>query len=154
MHASAQSIVLVPATPIPSESKRCGGVSSKHSFLDAPFVAPQPHIPLSISFHQIQTTGTIIAMATTAPQVLDLMNTLAHATEEHVEEIIKALKALPQCLKASAEATKMSTASGVVKKSPSKKERAKQEKGKGPKRPLNSWMAYRSKLLQTLSLFS
>ena len=94
-------------------------------------------------------------MATAASQVLDLMNTLANASEEHVEEIIKALKALPQCIKAtcSAEATKMRTTSGV-KKSPSKKERAKQEKGKGPKRPLNSWMAYRSELLQTLSLFS
>jgi hypothetical protein len=92
-------------------------------------------------------------MATAAPQVLDLMNTLANATEAHVEEIIKALKALPQVMKTSAEATKMRTTSGV-KKSPSKKERAKQEKGKGSKRPLNSWMAYRSKLLQTLSLFS
>jgi hypothetical protein len=57
-------------------------------------------------------------------------------------------------MKAGAVATKMSTASGVVKKSPSKKERAKQEKGKGPKRPLNSWLAYRSMLLETLSLFS
>jgi hypothetical protein len=128
MHVSAQSIVLVPATSISSESKRCGGVSFKHSFLYAPFVAPQPHIPLSTSFHQIQTTGTIIAMDTAAPQVLDLMNILANATEAHVEEIIKALKALPQCIKAtcSAEATKMRTTSGV-KKSPSKKERAKQE---------------------------
>lgn len=85
-------------------------------------------LPLSISFHQIQTIGIVIAMATAAPQVLDLMNTLANASEEHVEEIIKALKALPQCIKAtcSAEATKMRTTSGV-KKSPSKKERAKQE---------------------------
>ena len=65
-------------------------------------------------------------MDTAAPQVLDLMNILANATEAHVEEIIKALKALPQCIKAGAEATKMSTKSGV-KKSPSKKERAKQE---------------------------
>ena len=101
-------------------------------------------LPLSISFHQIQTIGIVIAMATAAPQVLDLMNTLANASEEHVEEIIKALKALPQCIKASAEATKMSTTSKVAK-SRSKKERAKQEKSKGPKRPLNSWMAYRSK---------
>jgi hypothetical protein len=65
-------------------------------------------------------------MATAAPQVLDLMNTLANASEEHVEEIIKALKALPKCIKASAEATKMRTTSGV-KKQPSKKERAKKE---------------------------
>ena len=92
-------------------------------------------------------------MATTAPQAIDLMmNSLASASEEHVEEIIKALKALPQCIKASAEVTKMSTTSGV-KKSRSKKERAKQEKGKGPKRPLNSWMAYRSELLKSLSPF-
>jgi hypothetical protein len=146
LQVSAQSIVLVPATPISSESKR--GVSSKHSFLCAPFVAPQPHIPLSISFHQIQTIGTIIAMSTAAPQILDLMNTLANASGPHVEEIIKALKALPQCIKASAEATKMSTITKVAKK-----ERAKQGKGKGPKRPLNSWMAYRSMLLQTLSPF-
>jgi hypothetical protein len=48
-------------------------------------------------------------MATTAPQVLDPMNALANASEEHVEEIIKALKGLPQCMKASAEATKMRT---------------------------------------------
>jgi hypothetical protein len=67
-------------------------------------------------------------MDTAAPQVLDLMNTLANASEAHVEEIIKALKALPQCIKASAEATKMSTTSKVVK-SRSKKERAKQEYG-------------------------
>jgi len=85
-------------------------------------------------------------MSTAAPQAIDLMmNSLAGATDEHVKEIIKALKALPQCIKAGAEATKMSTTTGVVKKSRSKKERAKQEKGKGPKRPLNSWMAYRSK---------
>jgi hypothetical protein len=47
----------------------------------------------------------------------------------HVEEIIQALKALPQCMKANIEATKMSakTPSGV-KKSRSKKERSKQEK--------------------------
>jgi hypothetical protein len=69
-------------------------------------------------------------MATAAPQVLDLMNTLADASEEHVEEIIKALKALPQCIKASAEATKVRTTSGV-KKSPSKKGRAKQQHGMG-----------------------
>jgi hypothetical protein len=56
------------------------------------------------------------------------MNTLANSSEAHVEEIIKALKALPQCIKASAEATKMSTTSKVVK-SRSKKERAKQEYG-------------------------
>ena len=87
-------------------------------------------LPLSISFHQIQTIGIVIAMATAAPQVLDLMNTLANASEEHVEEIIKALKALPQCIKASAEATKMRTTSGV-KKSPSKKGRAKQQHGMG-----------------------
>jgi hypothetical protein len=65
-------------------------------------------------------------MATAAPQVLDLMNSHAKASEEHVEEIIKALKALPKCIKASAEATKMRYTSGV-KKPPSKKERAKQE---------------------------
>jgi hypothetical protein len=56
------------------------------------------------------------------------MKTLANSSEAHVEEIIKALKALPQCIKASAEATKMSTTSKVVK-SRSKKERAKQEYG-------------------------
>jgi hypothetical protein len=67
-------------------------------------------------------------MATAAPQVLDLMTTLANASDEHVEEIIKALKALPQCIKASAEATKMSTTSKVLK-SRSKKERAEQEYG-------------------------
>jgi hypothetical protein len=47
--------------------------------------------PLSIFFHQIQTIGTIIAMATATPQVLDLMNALANASEEHVEETIKEL---------------------------------------------------------------
>jgi hypothetical protein len=67
-------------------------------------------------------------VATAAPQILDLINTLANSSEAHVEEIIKALKALPQCIKASAEATKMSTISKVVK-SRSKKERAKQEYG-------------------------
>jgi hypothetical protein len=46
-----------------------------------------------------------------------------------VEEIIKALKALPQCMKANTEATNMSakTPSGA-KKSRSKKECSKQEK--------------------------
>lgn len=153
MHVSAQSIVLVPATPISSESKRCGGERPKHSFLSAPFVAPQPHIPLSNFFHQIQTIRTIITMAAASPQVTHLMNVFTNASEEHVVEIIKALKALPQCVKVSEEATKMSTTNGV-KKSRSKKTRAKQEKGNGPKRPLNSWMAYRSELLETLSLFS
>ena len=95
-------------------------------------------------------------MATAAPQVIDLViNTFANATGEHVEEIIKALKALPQCMKANTEATNMSakTPSGVIK-SRSKKERSKQEKaeGKGPKRPLNSWMAYRSKSFHAMSL--
>jgi hypothetical protein len=93
-------------------------------------------------------------MATAAPQAIDLvMNTFANATGEHVEEIIKALRALPQCMKANTEATNMSAPSGV-KKSRSKKERSKQEKaeGKGPKRPLNSWMAYRSELLSVANL--
>ena len=95
-------------------------------------------------------------MATTAPQAIDLvMNTFANASGQHVEEIIKALQALPQCMKANTEATNMGakTPSGV-KKSRSKKERSKQEKAesKGPKRPLNSWMAYRSKLLSVTSL--
>jgi hypothetical protein len=64
-------------------------------------------------------------VATAAPQILDLMNTLANSSEA---EIIKALKALLQCIKASAEATKMRTTSKVVK-SRSKKERAKQDYG-------------------------
>jgi hypothetical protein len=95
-------------------------------------------------------------MATAAPQAIDLvMNTFANASEEHVEEIIKALKALPQCMKANTEATKMSAnAPSGVKKSRSKKERSKQEKAesKGPKRPLNSWMAYRSELIPDTTL--
>lgn len=83
-------------------------------------------------------------MATAAPQAIALvMNSVANASGEHVEEIIKALKALPQCMKADAEAAKMSATSGV-KKSRSKKSQGKTV-GKGPKRPLNSWMAYRSK---------
>jgi hypothetical protein len=97
-------------------------------------------------------------MATAAPQAIALvMDTLANASEEHVEEVIKALKALPQCMKANIEATKMSakTPSGV-KKSRSKKERSKQEKAesKGPKRPLNSWMAYRSESLAVFPLLN
>jgi hypothetical protein len=105
-------------------------------------------MPLLPPFQQIQTIGTNVTMTTAAPQAIDLvMNTFANASGEHVEEIIKALRALPQCMKANTEATNMSaqTPSGV-KKSRSKKERSKQEKaeGKGPKRPLNSWMAYRS----------
>lgn len=36
------------------------------------------------------------------------MNTFANATGEHVEEIIKALRALPQCMKANTEATNTS----------------------------------------------
>jgi len=95
-------------------------------------------------------------MATAAPQAIDLvMNTFANASEEHVEEIIKALKALPQCMKANTEAINMSAkAPSGVKKSRSKKERSKQEKAesKGLKRPLNSWMAYRSELLPVMSL--
>ena len=69
-------------------------------------------------------------MATAAPQAIDLvMNTFANASGQHVEEIIKALQALPQCTKANIEATNMSAKmpSGV-KKSRSKKERSKQEK--------------------------
>jgi hypothetical protein len=52
-------------------------------------------------------------MDTAALQVLDLMNTLANASEAHVEEIIKSLKALPQCIKASAEAAKTKRTNGV-----------------------------------------
>jgi hypothetical protein len=54
----------------------------------------------------------------------------------HVEGIIKALKVLPQCMKANIEATKMiaKTPSGV-KKSRSKKERFKQEKDANRRRP-------------------
>ena len=51
--------------------------------------------------------------------------------KEHVEEIITALRALPQCMKANFEATNMSakTLSGVKKSRP-KKERSKQEKSR------------------------
>jgi hypothetical protein len=100
-------------------------------------------LPLSISFRQIQTIGTIIAMATTAPQVLDLMNALAAASEEHVEEIIKALKALPQCIEASAEATKMSSTKGAEdstlrKSAPSKSmERRKKRVPPSPSRHIH-----------------
>lgn len=52
-------------------------------------------------------------MAIAAPQVISLMNALANASEEPVEKIIKALKALPQYIEASAEATKMSMTNGL-----------------------------------------
>jgi len=48
-------------------------------------------------------------MATAAPQAVDtVMDTFANASEGHVKNIIKALKALPQCMKANAGATTMS----------------------------------------------
>ena len=62
----------------------------------------------------------------------------------HVEDIIKALKALPQCMKVNTEATNMraKTPSGV-KKSRSKKMCSEKEKpgaegGRGSKRPLTT----------------
>jgi hypothetical protein len=154
-HVIAQSIV--PNFPATSHLVgQSAATAIIKTFLSTPFVAPQPHIPLFPPFQQIQTIGTIVTMATAAPQAIAIvMDTLANASEEHVEEIIKALKALPQCMKANTEATKMSakTPSGV-KKSRSKKERSKQDKaeGKGPKRPLNSWMAYRSESLAAIAL--
>lgn len=51
-------------------------------------------------FHEPKATGTIVIMATATPQAIVLvMNSLANALGEHVEEIIRALKALPQCMK-------------------------------------------------------
>jgi len=90
-------------------------------------------------------------MAAAAPEVTAMMNAFGNASGKHVDEFIKLYKE-SQRIKAKAEANKMSTTGGVVK-SRSKKERSKQEKGKGPKRPLNSWMAFRSKSLKTLSSF-
>lgn len=89
-------------------------------------------------------------MATAPPQaVVALFNSLTQAPKEHVTELIKALKALPQCNQSSTDTeTTTMTAPAAVKKSRSNKNKAST---KGPKRPLNSWMAYRSKLLVNLA---
>ena len=84
-------------------------------------------------------------MATAAPQAIALvMDSLSNASEEHVEEIITALRALPQCRKADAEALTISASMPRGVKKPRSKKGSNQ--GKGPKRPLNSWMAFRSEL--------
>ncbi|OQO00614.1 hypothetical protein B0A48_13104 [Cryoendolithus antarcticus] len=90
-------------------------------------------------------------MATTSPLTTEaqaLVNIFSTASEEHVEEIIKALKALPQLMKAKTEVTKMKTKHGLAAARSIKKpcvKRGKQEKATGgPKRPLNSWMAFRN----------
>jgi hypothetical protein len=95
-------------------------------------------------------------MATTnslTSEALALVNTFASASEEHVEEVIKALRALPQRMNAKGAATRMKAKHGLTSTKTIKKQRVEKPKqshpavasSKGPKRPLNSWMAYRSK---------
>ncbi|KAM0718073.1 hypothetical protein Q7P37_006405 [Cladosporium fusiforme] len=72
-----------------------------------------------------------------------VVNNLANAPEEHVKEIIEALKALPQM---QVDATNMSARNGV-----NKSRKTLKQGGKGPKRPLNSWMAFRKFYNQMLS---
>lgn len=63
------------------------------------------------------------------------------------------MKPLPQHNTTSTEATEMSAKPTGVKKARGKKKRSKPEKAqkKGPKRSLNSWIAYRKFYNQMLS---
>lgn len=74
-------------------------------------------------------------MATAAPQMITLvLNSFASATPEQLAQLIQALKSLPQYIDPSGTNTEMTT-------------KAKKKKAKatgGLKRPLNSWMAFRS----------
>ena len=61
----------------------------------------QLHTPLPLSFQRTQATGTIVIMAIAAPQAIALvMNSLDNTSGEHIEDVIKALEALPQCMNA------------------------------------------------------
>lgn len=87
----------------------------------------------------VRQTQTTVTMATPSAQVVALVvNNVANAPEEHVKQIIEALKALPQMQ----TGTNMSASNGVTK---SRKKVSPKQDVKGPKRPLNSWMAFRSK---------
>lgn len=86
-------------------------------------------------------------MATPSPQLVALIvNNVVNAPQEDVKEIIEALKALPQM---QAGAANMRTNNGVKK---SRKQVSSKQDGKGPKRPLNSWMAFRSKFRALLAI--
>jgi hypothetical protein len=143
-HVIVQSIV----QPL-GGSKLCGAYYK--TFLFTPFIASAAtahtfDTSLSIPFNTFQHIQTIVAdvvMATTSQAVAVVMSSVTNASGEHVEEIIKALKSLPQCKNLNTQATKMSTLSGVKKSAP----KGQKAEGKGPKRPLNSWMAFRSKSL-------
>lgn len=116
--------------------------ATAHSFVPFPSLcSPTPFA---------HTIGAIVTMATASP-LAALVNSLTEAPEEHVKELIKCLKALPQCNKNKTDSTSTTMAAqAAVKKSRSSKK--DKSATKGPKRPLNSWMAYRSKLLVTLGI--
>lgn len=80
---------------------------------------------------------------------------LATCSPEHVEQIIKVIQELPQ-RKISNPGSVMKAKHGVTVMKTGKKQRIKKTKQDGatggPKRPLNSWMAFRSKYSPEKSL--
>lgn len=105
-----------------------------------PFVSP---------FNPIQTIGpSTAAMSATSALPEGLRAYLATCSDEHADQIIQTLRdhAGRQVPNAASKMT-AHKASKIAK--PAKKQRTKKPKAEvatgGPKRPLNSWMAFRSK---------
>lgn len=88
-------------------------------------------------------------MATTAALPEALRTYLATCSAEHADQIIQTLREsiqrnAPRALPTNAASSmRVATTSKAVKKQRNKKAKREGEGG-GPKRPLNSWMAFRS----------
>jgi len=146
---------VLPATDFPSAQRTSPFSNSSQS--SKTFLAfsniPHSHIPLLLFFHHTQTIGAATAvMATTSALPQGLRTYLTTCSAEHADQIIQTLRehlrqnAGGQAPSAAPSMTAQ-TGSKVGKKQRNKKAKAKtKQEGAtgGPKRPLNSWMAFRS----------
>lgn len=106
---------------------------------------PQPHIPLSMLFDHTQTIGPATATMASPNALPEALRTyLATCSSEHANQIIETLR----------QSADMKANNGPGSSKLSKRQRSKKAKREkciatlaavGPKRPLNSWMAFRSK---------
>lgn len=122
--------------------------SRSQTFLPS-FRIPHPHIPLLPLFHHTQAIGAATANMTTHILGADFRAFLEGCSEEQAAQITDVLKQVTSRAALSPAPGTTTARSAVVKPDKKSVKKAKQSKlavaTGGPKRPLNSWMAYRSK---------
>lgn len=120
-----------------------------------PFILhiPHPHIPLFTPFHHTQTIGSTTADMATEAMAPEMLSYLDSCSEDMASQIIGALQQAGRRAAPNAAASMTVTGSAVTKIEKKQRQKAKPAPATGgPKRPLNSWMAYRS--MAVFPLFS